>query len=487
MLRRIKNIVAKNKLIILLVFIGVFLRFYKLEEFTTFLGDQGRDAIIIKRIINFEHFPAIGPISSVGGVFLGPFFYYLVAPFLFIFNLNPLGLAFGTAFLTVIGLTISYFIIRKEINKQTGLIFLVLYVFSSIQIEYSRFSWNPNLLPLFSFFTLYFFYQSILSKKYFWSVLFGSFLAFSIQLHYLALFLFVPTIVFLIFYQLCHKNFLISYFSNLLISLISFLLFFSPLIVFDLKHNFINLNSFIKLFTNQKVVAPSSSFDRLLTTINSFFTFILKINFNPYFSLTIFLFLIYYFFKKKSFVKKPFLQLNFLNFFLYLFFFSLFNTNRYPHYYGQIYLSFFLILAFIFAQKIRQFWFKILIIIFLITYIILNAKDYKFLYLKGNKQIWRAKIIAQSIVDKKPQTPYQIVPIPYTEMDGHIRYFLEILGQRPLSEASADQPKELYILCYEKECDALNHPQWQVAAFKNKKVDKIWKIDRVKIYKIIHK
>jgi len=56
----IKNIVAKNKLVILLILVGIFLRLYKLNEFATFLGDQGRDAIIIKRIITFEHFPALG-------------------------------------------------------------------------------------------------------------------------------------------------------------------------------------------------------------------------------------------------------------------------------------------------------------------------------------------------------------------------------------------------------------------------------------------
>ncbi len=54
-------------------------------------------------------------------------------------------------------------------------------------------------------------------------------------------------------------------------------------------------------------------------------------------------------------------------------------------------------------------------------------------------------------------------------MDGHIRYFLEYYGKRPLSEESPEEGKQLYILCYEKECDVLNHPQWQIAAFSNKK------------------
>ncbi|PIV09532.1 hypothetical protein COY89_04715 [Candidatus Roizmanbacteria bacterium CG_4_10_14_0_8_um_filter_36_36] len=483
----IKNIVAKNKLVILLILVGIFLRLYKLNEFATFLGDQGRDAIIIKRIITFEHFPAIGPTSSVGQVFLGPFFYYLMAPFLFLFRLNPLGLAFGLSFLSIVGLIAAYLIVRKEINKKVALFFLVLSVFSATQIEFARFSWNPNLLPIFSFLTLYFLYRSIVTKKYIWPILFGAFLSFSIQLHYLALFLFIPIFIFFIANGFKDKKFSISQFPNFLISGASFILFSSPLIIFDLKHNFLNTKNFIKIFTEQKVIAYSPPLDRLLTTINSFFSPILRVNFNPILTLLTFLVLIIYFFKNKSFNKNLFLQLNFLNFFLYIFVFSLLNSFRYPHYYGQIYLSFFLILAFISSQWSKHRWTKFIVIGLFIGYIALNSRNYIFLYKQGNRQIWRAKIVAQSIIKQKPQIPYQVVPIPYTEMDGHIRYFLEIMGKTPLSDESSEQPKELYILCYEKECDALNHPQWQIAAFKNKKVEKIWKVDRVKIYKLIHK
>lgn len=41
------------------------MRLYKLDDFAIFLGDQGRDAIIMKRIVTFEHLPAVGPSSSV--------------------------------------------------------------------------------------------------------------------------------------------------------------------------------------------------------------------------------------------------------------------------------------------------------------------------------------------------------------------------------------------------------------------------------------
>ena len=86
--------------IIILFLIGLFLRLYHIYSFVTFLGDQGRDAIILKRIITFEHFPAIGPPTSIGQVYLGPFYYYFIAPWLWISNFDPIGPAIGIAIIS---------------------------------------------------------------------------------------------------------------------------------------------------------------------------------------------------------------------------------------------------------------------------------------------------------------------------------------------------------------------------------------------------
>ncbi len=88
-MRRILNILSKHWLLVIVIITGVILRFYKLEGFVTFLGDQGRDAIILKRIVTLEHFPAIGAPTSIGQVYLGPFYYYFISPWLFFFTLSP--------------------------------------------------------------------------------------------------------------------------------------------------------------------------------------------------------------------------------------------------------------------------------------------------------------------------------------------------------------------------------------------------------------
>ena len=166
-----------------------------------FLGDQGRDALIIKKIVLLQALPAIGPPSSIGEVFLGPFYYYLVAPFLFLFRLNPVGLAIGVALLSCVGMYCAYRIAQKTLTDKGPLYFYLLITFSFELVRISRFSWNPNLLPFFAFITLYFFMRSVeLTNKnrIFHMVLFGLFFGFSFQLHHLAGLLALPVGAFFI-------------------------------------------------------------------------------------------------------------------------------------------------------------------------------------------------------------------------------------------------------------------------------------------------
>ena len=183
---------------VILFLIGLFLRLYRVYPFVTFLGDQGRDAIILKRIITFEHFPAIGPPTSIGQVYLGPFYYYFIAPWLWISNFDPIGPAIGIAIISSACIIFSYFLLKDIFNKKTALYSVLFITFSSVIIEFSRFSWNPNLLPFFSLFYFYFIIKSQEKQHFLWYFLAGAFLSFSIQLHYLALFLGLPTLVFIL-------------------------------------------------------------------------------------------------------------------------------------------------------------------------------------------------------------------------------------------------------------------------------------------------
>src|SRR3990167_1835175 len=77
--------------LLVIVILAAFLRFYRISGYMTFLGDEGRDAIIVRRLlVNFDPI-LIGPGTSIGNMFIGPLYYYLIAPALLLANFSPVG------------------------------------------------------------------------------------------------------------------------------------------------------------------------------------------------------------------------------------------------------------------------------------------------------------------------------------------------------------------------------------------------------------
>lgn len=452
-----------------------------------FLGDQGRDAIVVKRIVTLQHFPAIGPPSSVGQLYLGPFFYYLISPFLLIFKFDPVGLAYAVALFSSVGIILSYLVIKSILNRKIAFNFLIFLAFSFTNIEFSRFSWNPNLLPFFSFLTLYFFYKFLDSKKILYSILLGILLSFSVQLHHLSFLLFLP-ISFFSLLQLFRKESRFGYIKKLFPAIISFFITSSPLLIFDIKHGFLNSRNFIKLFTSPDFVTNTSYLSRLLETVHGLFMHVFKITFNPVFAGLLFLFFLlsYLTFNNKS-KSHLFLKIHYSNIIFFVFAFALLNTPRLPHYFGLIYYSFFAIAAYVsnILSK-RSPLLNVSVGLFLIIYLFLNGKNYYFLTSYGSYQIRSAKNIAQSISRHISASPFQIVSLPPTQTDGHIRYFIELAGHTPLPQDSSVQPSELFVLCFLSKCKIPGDPQWQIAAFSQAKVDTIWTINDITIYKVVH-
>ena len=58
--------------------VASFFRLYRINETLMFLGDQGRDAIVAKRMLIDHDLTLIGPVTSVGNMYLGPFYYYFI-------------------------------------------------------------------------------------------------------------------------------------------------------------------------------------------------------------------------------------------------------------------------------------------------------------------------------------------------------------------------------------------------------------------------
>src|ERR1035437_2190945 len=163
---KLKKLLIPNVLAIFVVLIAAFLRLYRIQDYMTFLGDEGRDVLVVYNILH-GHLTLLGPTSSVGGFFLGPIYYYFMTPFLWLFNYDPVGPAVMVALFGIATVALIYKVGSEFFGKTAALIAAFLYSISPLVISYSRSSWNPNLMPFFSLLTLYTLYKAVDKNKFY--------------------------------------------------------------------------------------------------------------------------------------------------------------------------------------------------------------------------------------------------------------------------------------------------------------------------------
>src|SRR3989338_4039144 len=107
-------------ILILIISIAAFFRLYRIREYIAFLGDEGRDVLVVKRMIVDHKFTLLGPITSVGSIYMGPAYYYLMIPFLWLFGLDPVGPAVMVAMAAVATVYVVYRTGRDFFGPVTG-------------------------------------------------------------------------------------------------------------------------------------------------------------------------------------------------------------------------------------------------------------------------------------------------------------------------------------------------------------------------------
>jgi 4-amino-4-deoxy-L-arabinose transferase-like glycosyltransferase len=230
-------------LLFLILVVAFFLRFYKISELHFFTYDQARDDLIAERIIVDRKWTLLGPQSSIGGVYLPPFYYYTIAFPLWFFNFNPVGVDIYTASVGVVTVFLVFLVARLLFGKQAGIFAAALYATSPIIVELSRRAWNPNTLPFFSLLTLFLGYQLWKTKETKYIILMSFAFGYTLSLHYGA-FCLLPAVSWLWFDYFLKKRKFWPVFTSILI----IFLFFLPLLIFEFRHNFILLKSLSDFF-----------------------------------------------------------------------------------------------------------------------------------------------------------------------------------------------------------------------------------------------
>jgi 4-amino-4-deoxy-L-arabinose transferase-like glycosyltransferase len=484
---KVTDILKQNWLLILILLVGAFMRLYKIDSYMTFLGDEGRDAIIVRNLL--VHFDPIliGPGTSVGNMYLGPLYYYFMAPFLFLSNFSPVGPAVGVALLGLATIYLVYITGKDWFEKTAGLIAALFFAISPTVIVYSRSSWNPNIMPFFALLSVYAIWKvykhkqslPLRGKQYIYLILSAISFAFVLQSHYLGVLL-LPVILIYWFLSKVPKKYT-------LVSISIFLFLMSPLLIFDIRHDWMNTKALYKFLTiREEVISvnPLNSVSRaypLFEQINSSMITAKTEPFGQIVSISIILFLILIpFSNKKIFI------LWLISGIIGL---GLYKQNVYDHYFGFMFPIPFLLIGF-FWEKLYNSKYKIFGILFLGILIFINLANNP-LRNSPNNQMKRAENVANKIIEESKDKYFNIAVVAEQNYEDGYQYILEKNNSKmieidaQLTETVTDQ---LFVICekIKEECDPTHSAKAEVANFGWSIINQQWTVDGVTIYKLIH-
>ena len=232
-------------LLIAIIFAGAFFRLNDFSDLARFNADQVRDAKVVDEMFSGD-FPLLGPKAGGTTFHLGPACCYVEYFSSLIFGNTPDGSVLLIPLLSVASIGLFFVFFRSYFSPALTLGLTLLYAISFYNIRYSRFGWNPNLIPFFLLAFLILLQQILLlshKKSLFWYyALLGMVMGIGMQLH-TTLFLLMPILFVLVHSFLYYKHKLFSW-RPILLTMAIILLAHIPFFLSDIQNNGENIASF---------------------------------------------------------------------------------------------------------------------------------------------------------------------------------------------------------------------------------------------------
>lgn len=476
-----KNVFKWEVLVIVAILaVAAFVRLYKVDQYMTFLGDEGRDVQVVRDMLIGRNFPFIGPGTSVGNMYLGPWYYYIMGPALLAANFSPVGPAVLVAILSLATTWLLWWAGRQWFGRGPALMVSLLYSLSPVIIIYSRSSWNPNVMPLFALVFIYAIWKVWKYHYWRWAIVAAAAFALVLNSHYLGLLLLAPAAwVFLL--SLRQKG----WGKYLGIAAVVFVVMMSPLLIFDLNpvHRFQNIGNIIHFFADRQTtvnVKVYKAIPNLWPLSTQIIGSLVTANYNTILTLLVTLGL--YFFAAIQIVRRKVNKdLGIVLLWLggALVGLGLYKQHIYDHYFGFIFPAPFLLLGFI-AEKLKK-WF-IPVLLLLLAVMLLNSP----LRYSPNNQLAHTKEIADAVIQQAGGRPFNFALVSKRNYDKSYIYFLD-LNNAPIYTTRAKLADQLYVVCEDPECNVTSNPDYEIASFGWSKIDQEWDYPwGVKLFKLVH-
>lgn len=484
--------------IFLFILIGAsFLRLYNIPNTVQFLGDQGRDALIVSGIFRNFNPVFIGPVTSLGNMYLGPLYYYFMVPFLFLTYPSPMGPVYAMALIGILTVFLMYYIGKRFLPEKAALWATALLGFSAVVAHNTRFSWNPNPAPIVSLFLLFFTYQALKKDVKYWIAVTICF-AVLIQLHYLTLLsgagfgvLWIHQLVTLIRKKKSLKRLLLS----TGIGVILFLISLTPLFLFDLKHDGLNRKALLNIFTQEDAFKKEVSDDsnvlaQLLLDLRYRAEFIVveiptgKHASNSNFLLAVlittgFAYLVFAKVKSKKDATGELVLASFL--FTGILGTAFYKQALYEHYVAYLFPVIFFVLGYLLHYlTTKKMWGTVLIIGYLIIFARFNYRHAQVILHSLGWTIAHIQAVAKTIEDRVSEgEKYNIVLLNSTgDIRGqNYRYFLTSSDRPPVLEEQFGEVETLFIIDEERKVERdVDSPVYEVVTFPNKVPSEVYVI-----------
>lgn len=509
-LKKLKDWITQNKtetlLLIIILAAAVFFRLWRIDEYLPFLGDEGRDVRIVRRFLTGFDLMFIGPRTSIGDMYLGPLYYYLISPFLWIFSFSPVGPAVFVALLGTATVGLVWLVSREWFGKTAAATAALLYAISPVVTSFSRHSWNPNIMPFFSLLCVYSIWRIWKRNQWWWLVVLGTSFAFVLQSHYLGLLL-LPTIG---IFWLATLSQVISKKQNakrfLVFSLFSFSLFtflMSPLFIFDAKHGWHNLGAMTKFFTDRQATVSAKPWSaipntwplwqdnlvgELLIAKNKGIGNISALAL----ALTSIIFLVNVF-RAKDYLSPVLLLFTWIS--VGLLGLGSYKQAIYTHYFGFLFTAPFLFTGLV-LQRLWDRKLEWLVIGIVIGTVWINLQTNPLKY-PPQRQMQRVEEVDRKIISESGGKSFNFALIAKRNYEEGYLYFFE-LWNAPVREIDAQRSGEtitgqLFVVCEDTAkpgepdpCNPINHPKAEIANFGWARVDKEWEVGGVRLFKLLH-
>ena len=488
--------------IVCLILITAFLRLYRIDEYMTFLGDEGRDALVVKKILVNYDFPLLGAPTSVGNMYNGPLYYYMMAFAMAFWWMSPVAAAAMVALVGTAAVALVYYLARSWFGKVAAIVSATLYALSPVNIIYSRSSWNPNPAPFFALIGILGLFKSRQTGNYMWLILTGGALAFVVQMHLLALIL-LPIFGTIWIYELWEKykqkKAKKNFWKGFTLAFVTFLILMSPLAIFDFKYNFQNYRALTTFFLGDRATTvnlnPLNTFERIppLYYDNLVNRYIAGQNFWLMVLVSILVLLpliafLWNLIKRRKFIYSLFV----LNVWLIggVMGLGLYKQTVYDHYSSFLNPALFLLFGSIVnlinsvnSKKVNQYVRGAFILLFLVLVIVNLQKSP--LLVEPNRQLQRTEEISRFVIAEAQNKPFNFALLAKSNYDAAYQFFLDQYDHKP-AQLPFEKTDQLIVVCEDPDCNPVGNAKFEIAAFGWTLIESEKSVSGVKVYKLIH-